>query len=222
MIAIYVRVSTSHHEQKPEVQIAELRSYCAARKWIIAEEIVDHGYSGDTSNRPGLKLLNKLVKTRKVDAVVVFKLDRLFRSLKHMVITLQEFSDLGVDFVSLHEQIDMTTAAGRLMLHIVAAFAEFEKDLIRERTIAGLEYARSKGKRLGRPETKDSRRILELRSQGKSYRAIATELKCSQAAVYRAIDAASKTPQGNTLNTEVETNPCGLQKTATDSADFES
>jgi len=217
-----VRVSTSHHEQKPEVQIKELKSYCAARRWTIVEEIIDHGYSGDTANRPGLKRLSKLVKSRRADAVVVCKLDRLFRSLKHMVITLQEFSDLGVDFVSLHEQIDMTTAAGRLMLHIVAAFAEFEKDLIRERTIAGLEYARSKGKRLGRPETKDSRRILELRSQGKSYRAIATELKCSQAAVYRAIDAASKTPRENNLNAQIETRVYGSQKAATDSADFES
>jgi DNA invertase Pin-like site-specific DNA recombinase len=207
-VLIYVRVSTSHQEQKPEVQLSELRSYCLSRKWNVVEEIVDHGYSGDSVNRPGLKQLNKLVKSRKVDAVIVFKLDRLFRSLKHMVVMLQEFSDLGVSFVSLHEQIDMTTAAGRLMLHIIAAFAEFEKDLIRERTIAGLEYARSQGKKLGRPETKDSARILELRAQGKSYRTIAKELNCSQAAVYRAIDAASKTPRENTLNTQLETRGC--------------
>lgn len=204
-VLLYARVSTSHREQKPEVQLYEMRKFCEARGWEVVEEIVDHGYRGATDNRPGLKQLYKLVRGRKVDVIVVAKLDRLFRSLKHIVLSLQEFSDLGVDFVSLREQIDMTTAGGRLMTHIVGAFAEFEKDLIRERTMDGLDYAVSQGKVLGRPETKDSARILELRAQGMSYRKIAKELNCSQGAVCRAIDAASKWVQKTESNEHLET-----------------
>jgi DNA invertase Pin-like site-specific DNA recombinase len=114
----------------PEVQIEEIRRYCHARGWTITKEIIDHGYSGSSNNRPGLIKLLSLTHKRQIDLVVVVKLDRLFRSLKHLVVTLQEFSDLGVEFVSLKDQLDMTTASGRLLIHIIGAFAEFEKSLI--------------------------------------------------------------------------------------------
>ena len=151
-VLIYARCSTTQHDQHPEVQIEELRRYCSARGFEICEEVVDHGFSGSTDKRPGLKRLQELVRTRKVDAVVVVKLDRLFRSVKHLVSTLHEFSDLGVEFISLGEQLDFTTSSGKLLFHIIAAFAEFERGLIVERTKLGLAHAQSKGVQLGRPD----------------------------------------------------------------------
>lgn len=189
---IYARVSTLQGDQKPEVQLHELRLFCRARGWEITEEIVDHGYSGASEKRPGLRQLKALVRQRKVDVVIVSKLDRLFRSLQHIISSLQEFDDLGVDFISLHDQIDLTTAAGTLHLHLIAAFSQFELSLISSRTKEGMAYARARGKRIGRPETKDTKRILSLRAKGISYRAIAKELGCSTSAVCRAIAAASK------------------------------
>jgi DNA invertase Pin-like site-specific DNA recombinase len=161
---------------------------------VITEEIVDHGFSGGTDKRPGLKRLMELVKARKVDVVVVTKLDRLARSLRHLVTLLDEFSSLGIQFVSLKDQIDMTTASGRLMLHIIGAFAEFERSLIRERTVAGLEHARRLGKRLGRPKTRNDEFILSLRAKGLSYSEISRKIGCEKSAVYRAIKAVAKSP----------------------------
>lgn len=204
-VCIYVRCSTNHHDQKPEVQLVELRNYSMARGWHIAEEIIDHGYSGATTKRPGLKKLKELTSSRKIDVVVVVKMDRLFRSMKDLLTTLQEFTDLGVDFVSIKDQVDLTTASGRLMLHILGAFAEFEKDLIRERTIAGIEHARSKGKVLGRPLKYDGEKIRKLYADGMSLRGIQKQLKCSLGAVYRAIEAAPKSPTKTSEILEVKT-----------------
>jgi DNA invertase Pin-like site-specific DNA recombinase len=106
---------------------------------------------------------------------------------------LDEFSALGVQFVSIGDQIDMTTASGRLMLHLIAAFAEFERAMIKERTVAGLAFARSKGKRLGRPPTRNDQPIIALRAEGLSYRAIADRLGVSRGAIYRALHSVPKT-----------------------------
>lgn len=190
---IYSRVSTSR-DQSPEAQQQELITYCTARGWSISETLVDHGYSGSNDQRPGLKRLLFLMRARKADIVVVTKLDRLARSLRHLVGLLDEFSSLGVQFVSIHDQIDLSTASGRLMVHMIAAFAEFERCLIRERTILGIEHARRKGKRLGRPRTRDDRTILILRSQGLTYTEIQTHLGISRGAIYRAIKSVSKSP----------------------------
>jgi DNA invertase Pin-like site-specific DNA recombinase len=203
-VAIYARVSTSR-DQKPEVQIDELRRYCQARGWEVVGEIVDRGYSGKTDQRPGFKELMVLARTRKIDIVVVVKLDRLFRSLKHIVLTTQEFKDLGVQFVSLRDQIDMTTSAGQLMLHLLAAMAEFELSLGRERTMAGLDHARSKGKRLGRPPTSNVEGIKNLRTAGMSFRNIMKELGCSMGAVNRALGGAPKTGPESAKNKTLET-----------------
>ena len=202
---IYARCSTSHHEQKPEVQAEELRAYCFARGWTLSEEIIDHGYSGATTKRPGLKRLKHLTSSRKVDVVVVVKLDRLFRSMKDLLVTIQEFSDLGIDFVSIRDQVDLTTASGRLMVHILGAFAEFEKDLIRERTLAGLDHARAKGKVLGRPSEYDGEKIRKLHQEGMSLRAIQREVSCSLGVVYRAIEGDPKSPKKSDLKDQVET-----------------
>lgn len=185
-IALYARCSTSR-DQSTDAQLRELRNYCEARGWSVAEEIIDHGFSGTNANRPGLKKLLDLSRARKVDAVVILKLDRLFRSLRQLVTTMQELSDLGVEFVSVKDQVDMTTAAGRLLVHLLGAFAEFEADLIRERTLIGLDFAVSQGKRLGRPPRAEYSQIQLLRSKGFSYRKIRQELGCSFGAITSAL-----------------------------------
>lgn len=204
-VLIYVRCSTTQHDQRPEVQIDELRRYCSARGFEICEEIVDHGFSGSTDKRPGLKRLQELVRARKVDVVVVVKLDRLFRSVKHLVSTLHEFSDLGVEFISLGEQLDFTTSSGKLLFHIIAAFAEFERGLIVERTKLGLAHAQSKGVQLGRPAKYDFNEIRRLHSLGKSLRQIKREIGCSIGSVYRAIEGVPKTPQNSSSDEQVKT-----------------
>ena len=193
--AIYSRVSTSHHDQKPEVQQVALRTYCANRGWTLSADLVDHGYSGGTDKRPALVDLLRLARSREIDAIVVTKMDRLFRSLKHLCATLEELSALGIVFVSLHEQIDMSSASGRLMAQILGAFSEFERSMIRERTLHGLAYARSKGKRLGRPITRQDELIRAFRAKGMTYTQIQQNVGCSRGAVYRSLKAVSKTPE---------------------------
>jgi len=148
--AIYARVSTV--EQEPENQLAELRRYVGARGWT-AVEFVDRGISGARDRRPALDALLKGVKRRQFDVLVCWRLDRLGRSLKHLVTLLDELQIVGVAFVSLAEGIDATTPAGKLQMHILAAIAEFERERIRERVLAGLQRAKAQGKRLGRPRT---------------------------------------------------------------------
>lgn len=180
-------------EQRVEIQMDELREYCMRRDWYIVAEIQDVGFSGSSDSRPGLKRVLELVRRREVDVVVVVKMDRLFRSLKHIVNSIHEFSDLKVEFVAVRENIDCTTAAGKMMLHLVAAFAEFELSLMRERVMASLDHARRNGKVLGRPQKHDPKKILELRSKGLSYRAICRELNAPMAVIGRAIKSALKT-----------------------------
>ena len=193
-VIVYSRVSTTDKGQNSEVQAAELRRYCAARGWDIVEEIADQGFSGGTDQRPGLKRLMLLVRARRVDAVVVVKMDRLFRSLRHLVSVLDELQALGVLFVSVGDQIDLSTASGRLMTQIIGAFGEFERSLIRERTLAGLAYARSQGRVLGRPKARNDAMILALRGRGMTFGQIQKELGVSKGAVCRAVKAAPKSP----------------------------
>ena len=148
--ALYARVSTL--DQAPENQLTELRRYVDARGWT-AQEYVDHGVSGARERRPALDQLIRDARRRRFDAVVCWRLDRLGRSLRHLVTLLDEFQALGVSFVSLGEGIDLGTPAGRLQLHILAALAEFESARISERVQAGLARARANGTRLGRPRT---------------------------------------------------------------------
>jgi len=186
-IAVYLRVSTA--DQSTELQSREIKAYIAARGWNDVTIYEDAGKSGTNGNRPELKRLLGDVKQRKVDLVICWKLDRLFRSLKDLVATLQEWTELGVEFISLKDQIDLTTSTGRLLMHMLGAFAEFEASLIRERVRAGVQNARAKGKRLGRPrnEKRDDSRIFQLRAEGKSLGQIALELGVSKGLVQRAL-----------------------------------
>lgn len=193
-VAIYSRVSTSHHGQDPQIQQWELRRYCEARGFQIAHEIVDHGYGGATDQRPGLKELMSLARARKIDAVIVLKLDRLFRSLRHLVTTLEEFDALGIKFIAVKDNVDWTTPAGRFFVQILGSFAELERSILRERTVLGLENARRKGKTLGRPRIGKDDDIRQLKADGLTDREVQEKLKVSKGAIYRAIHSSPKTP----------------------------
>ena len=146
--AIYARVSTL--DQEPENQLAELRRYIEARGWQ-ATEYVDRGVSGAKNRRPALHRLLADARRRRFDVLVCWRLDRLGRNLRHLILLLEELQALGVAFVSLQEGIDATTPAGKLQMHILGAIAEFERARIAERVKAGLARARAHGRRLGRP-----------------------------------------------------------------------
>jgi DNA invertase Pin-like site-specific DNA recombinase len=146
--ALYARVSTL--DQEPDNQLRELQHFADARGWQ-SRAFVDRGVSGKKEKRPALDALLADARRRHVDVVVCWRLDRLGRSLKHLVLVLDELQALGVAFVSLAEGIDCTTPAGKLQMHILAAIAEFERGRIVERVRAGLARAKSQGRVLGRP-----------------------------------------------------------------------
>ena len=148
-VAFYARVSTI--EQRPDVHLGPLREYARARGREVAGEYVDHGVSGANTRRPALDRLLADARRRRFDAVVCVKLDRLARSVHHLTTLGQEMAALGIDLVVLDQAIDTSTPAGKLLFHVLGSIAEFERDLIRERTRAGLAAARRRGARIGRP-----------------------------------------------------------------------
>src|SRR5580658_7499637 len=151
-VALYCRVSTNHG-QDPELQLRELREYAASRGWKIMQEYVDQGVSGSKDSRPALNRLMSDAHQRKIDAVLVWKLDRFGRSLRHLVNALAELEAAGVAFASLTDNLDLSTPAGRLMFQVIAAMGEFERELIRERVRSGMRNAKEKGKSIGRPRS---------------------------------------------------------------------
>lgn len=143
--------------------------------------------TGSKDSRPSLNRLMADASQRKFDAVLVWKLDRFGRSLRHLVNALAELEGLGLIFISLRDNLDLSTPSGRLMFQIIGAMAEFERALIQERVKAGLRHARAKGKRLGRPQViVNVSRIASLRASGLSWRAIARELGVGEGTVRRA------------------------------------
>ncbi len=191
-VGIYARVSTADKGQDVGMQLHELEAYAKARGWTVHDKFVDEGVSGSQTKRPALDRLLSACRRRQVDVVLVWRLDRFGRSLKHLIMTLDEFQSLGVAFVSLHEQLDCTTATGQLLLHLLGAFAEFERAIIRERVKAGLVNARNKGKRLGRPSLAiDPLQVKTLRKTGHSIRQIAGELHVSPASVHKTLSLAA-------------------------------
>lgn len=186
---LYCRVSTTG--QTAENQLLALRSFAAARGWTVTE-FVDHGVSGAREKRPALDALLEAVRARRVDMVVAVKLDRLARSVHHLVAMVREFEVLGVDLIVLDQQIDTTTASGRLLFHMLAAIAEFERDLIRDRVLAGLRRARAQGtksgRRIGRPRVPvDVSRAVALLTAGRSLRQVAKVLGVRRSTLARAV-----------------------------------
>jgi DNA invertase Pin-like site-specific DNA recombinase len=180
--AIYARVSTS--DQHCENQLVELRRYCEARGWKVTKEYVDQGISGAKERRPALDDLVKDAKRRRLDVLVVWRLDRLGRNLRHLILLLDDLQATGVAFVSLAEGIDATTPAGRLQLHVLGAIAEFERARIAERVKLGMARAKGQGKHLGRPKATVSASDLHSVSH-LSVRDAATQLGVSKSVVAR-------------------------------------
>src|ERR1700674_612147 len=186
-VAIYARVSTANNSQDPTMQTRELREYAERRGWTVASEYVDIGISGTKEKRPELDRLMSDAHRRRFDAVVVWKFDRFARSVSHLLRALETFRALGIEFVSLSEQVDTSTPTGKMVFTVLGAVAELERSLIAERVRAGVRNARAKGKRLGRPsKLADSREIKRLRAQGASWRAIGKELGIAPATALHA------------------------------------
>jgi DNA invertase Pin-like site-specific DNA recombinase len=186
-VALYARVSTLNG-QDPEMQLRELREYAGRRGWSITNEYIDQGVSGSKESRPALNELMNDAHRRKFDAVLVWKIDRFGRSLKHLVNSLAELGALGVAFVSFRDNLDLSTPSGRLMFQIIGAMAEFERALIQERVRAGIRNAQAKGRRLGRPRVVvDVSRIASLRAQGRSWSQVRVELGVSKGTAQRAV-----------------------------------
>jgi DNA invertase Pin-like site-specific DNA recombinase len=185
-VAIYARVSTS--DQTIATQLETLRSFAVSRGWS-AVEYADHGVSGAKERRPALDQMICAARARKIDVVLCTKLDRLARSTHHLVTLGRELEVLGVDLVVMDQQIDTTTPAGRLLFHMLAAIAEFERDLIRDRVVAGLRRAKAQGRRLGRPRVHriDTEQAQQLLASGISLRAAARQLDVHPMVLSRAV-----------------------------------
>ena len=174
-IAIYARVSTK--DQSCELQIRDLRAYCAARGFDLVREYVDTGQSGAKDSRPELNKLMDDARKRQFDVIVVWRFDRFARSTKHLLTALEEFRSLGIQFISYQENVDTSTPLGQALFTIVSAVAQLERELIRERVSAGIRNARANGKKLGRPKSSvEPAQVLQLRAQGNSIQQIATNL----------------------------------------------
>jgi len=195
---LYLRVSTASktkrdnntYNQNPDVQEQPLQALMAQRGWQLYRVYSDRA-SGAKERRPGLDALMADARRGAFDVVLVFRFDRFARSVKQLVLALEEFQSLGIDFISLQEALDTSTPMGKAMFTIIGAMAELERSVIRERVVAGMEYARMRGtksgKSVGRPRAifrRDEAR--ELRAQGVSWRQIARQLAVSPTTVRRA------------------------------------
>jgi DNA invertase Pin-like site-specific DNA recombinase len=180
--AVYARVSTD--KQKVDMQLRELRKFAARSGFKIYKEYLDQA-TGANTKRPALQEMIEAARKRRFDVLIVWKLDRLSRSLKDLINTLDELGSCGVDFVSYDNNLDTSTPTGKLVFQIVGAVAEFEKDIIRERVIAGLANAKAKGKQLGRPPLPLNilNKAKELKATGHSFRYIEKKLGVGEGSI---------------------------------------
>ena len=193
-VALYLRVSTSN--QTTENQRIDLENVAINRGWTIVETFRDEGISGskDRSERPALDRMLKDAVRGKFDLIAVWSIDRLGRSLQHLIETVNQLQAVGVDLYMHQQAIDTTTPAGKLAFSIFGAFSEFERSLIRERVKAGLDRARRSGTKLGRPSNlNDTVRaaIVALRAKDVSIRQIASQLRVGTGTIYSVLSAAA-------------------------------
>lgn len=190
--AIYARVSTD--KQKVDMQLNELRQFVARSGWTIYKKYIDQSFTGANTNRPTFSAMLEAARKRKFHVLVVWRIDRLSRSLKDLINTLDEVGSYGIDFISYDNNLDTPTPAGKLVFQIVGTVAEFEKDIIRERVVAGLDSARRKGTRLGRPPVPDDlyKRAVNLRSQGLSFRKVGQALGIDEGTIRKRLKRQTK------------------------------
>lgn len=185
-VVIYARVSTVDQTSAQQLQV--LREHCVKAGYEIVGEYIDDGESALKSNRPQYLRLLEDARKRKFNMILVYKLDRFSRSLKELVNTMAVLKDFGVNFVSYAEKdFDTTTATGQLMFHIVSAFAQFERDMISERTKLKLRHMKSQGIKLGRPQKAGHDRVLVLRKAGLSLSQIGREIGCDRSTVSKVL-----------------------------------
>jgi|APLow6443716910_1056828.scaffolds.fasta_scaffold33141_1 DNA invertase Pin-like site-specific DNA recombinase len=185
-VIIYARVSTK--EQNVDMQLSDLKSYAELRKLRVVEVYIDYA-SGAKSDRVNYQKLFNDVRKRKTDVVLVWKFDRFARSTKELINALEEFNSLGVDFISYKENVDTSTPAGKILFTMISAFAEFERSIIRERVIAGMEKAKARGARIGRPKIPPftKQKVIMLKERGLTYKEIIKQVKISKSAYYEII-----------------------------------
>lgn len=190
-VALYARVST-HEQQTLPLQITALRQYVKQRGWSIVEQIKEIG-SG-SQQRPKREQLMKLARQQQIDVILVWRLDRWGRSVADLAVNLKELNELGVAFVSLTEALDLTTPSGRAMAGLLSVFAEFEREVLRERVLAGLAQARQQGRRLGRPPTaaQKQKQVRALFREGISKAEIARRLSIGRTSVRRLLERKTK------------------------------
>ncbi|MBL7672133.1 MAG: recombinase family protein [Bdellovibrionaceae bacterium] len=176
-VAIYVRCSTV--QQNLDIQINDLRKYAEARGLEIVSEFSDFGISGAKDRRPALDQMMKSACQRKFDCVLVWRLDRLGRNTKHLLMLLDELESLQIPLVSLQEGFDLSTPIGRVVATVLAALSAFEREIIKERVVAGIQNAKANGKKLGRPSLNLEQEVRVLRVEGHTFREIQSKLKIS-------------------------------------------
>lgn len=189
--AIYARTSTVNKGQDTGLQIDELRSAARQRGMEITGEYIDEGVSGSVDKRPELDAMMAAAHAGKFDVLLVWRFDRFARSTRHLLDALETFRTLGVGFVSLREQVDTTTPAGKALFTMIAAVAELERELIRERVRAGVQRAKKNGVKTGRPERSDVDPLIAatMRRQGLSFNQIARRFCCGKGTIIKAVSA---------------------------------
>ena len=197
-VALYARVSTLHQGQDTGLQLDELRQVAAQRGWSITTEYVDEGVSGAKTSRPALDRMLADAQAGRFDLLAVWKLDRLGRSLPHLLQVLDQLASNGVGFAAIRDAgIDTTTPTGRLLLQLLGAFADYERSLLRERVVAGVRRAQASGKHCGRPRRElDLRPALALLNEGRGLKDVARILNVPRATLRRRLDEAGRWPAG--------------------------
>jgi DNA invertase Pin-like site-specific DNA recombinase len=193
---LYCRVSTV--DQHPETQLSELRQFAANKGFQVVGEYIDHGYCGARARRPELDRMMDDARRHKFDVMLVWSCDRLARSTKHLLQTIDELNGMGVQFLSQREAIDTEGPLGRAILVIVSAIAELERSLIIERVRAGMRRARIEGRQIGRARLDVNReQVIQDRCSGMSLTQVAKKHGISRASVCRLMKKASTSPDAS-------------------------